>query len=118
MDFVVGLPKSQDFDAIWVVVDRLSKQRHFAPCKTTIGAKGHAELFIDNVFLLHGLPNSIISDRGPQFASEFRRYLCSCLGISAQLSTAFHPHIDGQTERINASMEEFLCAHVNYLQDD
>ena len=56
MDFVVGLPKSQGFDAIWVVVDRLSKQRQFAPCKTTIDAKVLAELFIDNVFKLHGLP--------------------------------------------------------------
>ena len=91
MDFVVGLPKSPGFDAIWVVVDRLSKQRHFAPCKTTIDAKGLAELFIDNVFQLHSLPNSIISDWGPQFALDFWGHICSCLGISARLSTAFHP---------------------------
>ena len=118
MDFVVGQLKSQGFDANWVVVDRLSKQRHFAPCKTTNDAKGLAELFMDNVFRLHGLPNSIISDRGPQFASDFWEHLCSCLGISARLSTAFHRQTDGQTQRINASMEEFLRAHVNYLQDD
>ena len=94
MDFVVGLPKSHCFDAIWVVVDRLSNQRHFSPCKTTINAKGLTELFIDNVFRLHGLPNSIISDRGQQFASDFWGHLCSCFGISVRLSTAFHPQTD------------------------
>ena len=118
MDFVMGLPKSKGFDAIWVVVDRLSKQRHFVPCMTTVDAEGLARLFIDNVFRLHGLPDSIVSDRGPQFAADFWRYLCSCLGIATRLSTAFHPQTDGQTERINASMEEYLRAHVNYLQDD
>ena len=85
---------------------------------TTIDAQGLATLFIDNIFRLHGLPNSIVSDRGPQFAADFWRYLFAGLGIATQLSTAFHPQIDGQTERINASMEEYLRAHINYLQDD
>ena len=85
---------------------------------TTIDAEGLARLYIDNVFRLHGLPDSIISDCGPQFAADFWRYLCSCLGIATRLSTAFHPQTDGQTERINDSMEEYLPAHVNYLQDD
>jgi transposase InsO family protein len=118
MDFVVGLPESDGFDAIWVVVDRLTKQRHFAPCTTTIDATGLADLFLNNVFKLHGLPNSIISDRGTQFASDFWGHLCHCLGIAPRLSTAFHPETDGQTERINASMEEYLRGYVNYLQDD
>ena len=118
MDFVVGLPKSRDFDAIWVVVDRLSKQRHFVPCMTTIDAQGLATLFIDNIFRLHGLPDSIVSDRGPQFAADFWGYLCASLCFATRLSTAFHPQTDGQTERMNASMEEYLRAHVNYLQDD
>ena len=118
MDFVVGLPQSKGFNTIWLVVDRHSKQRHFVPCMTTIDAQDLASLFIDNIFRLHGLPNSIISDRGPQFATDFWRYLCTCLGIATRLSTAFHPQTDGQTERINASMEEYLRAHVNYLQDD
>ena len=65
MDFVVGLPKSKGFDAIWVVVDRLSKQRHFVPSMTTIDGQGLATLFINNIFSLHGLPDSIVSDRGP-----------------------------------------------------
>ena len=118
MDFVFGLPKSRGFDAIWVVVDRLSKQQHLVPCMTTIDAQGMATLFIDNIFLLQALPNSIVSDRGPQFAADFWRYICVCLGIATLLSTAFHPPTDAQTERINASMEEYLRAHVNYLQDD
>ena len=71
MDYVVGLPKSQGFDAIWVVVDRLSEQRHFVPCMTTIDSQGLATLFMDNIFRLHGLPDSIVSDRGPQFAADF-----------------------------------------------
>ena len=91
MDFVVGLPKSKGFDALWVVVDRLSKQQHFVPCLTTIDAQGLATLFIDNIFRLHGLPDSIVSDRGPQFAADFWRFLCASLGIATRLSTAFHP---------------------------
>jgi len=118
LDFVVGLPESDRFDAIWVVVDRLSKQHHFVPCTSTITAEGLARLFLDHVFKLHGLPDSIISDRGPQFASHFWTYLCCCLGIQPRLSTAFHPQIDGQTERIIGSMEEYLRRYVNYLQDD
>ena len=94
MDFVVGLPKSKGFDTIWVVVDRLSKQRHFVPCMTTIDAQGLATLFIDNIFRLHGLPDSIVCDRGPQFVADIWRYLCASLGIATQLSTAFHPQTD------------------------
>ena len=86
---------------------------------TLIDAEGLARQFIDNVFRLHGLPDSIVSNRRPQCAADFWQYLCSCLGIATRLSlaTAFHPRTDGQTERINASMEEFLRSHVNYLQD-
>jgi hypothetical protein len=69
MDFVIGLPILDSHDAIWVVIDRLTKMRHFVPCSTTIDAKELANLFIMNIFHLQGLPNSIISDRGPQFAS-------------------------------------------------
>ena len=85
MDFMVGLQESDGFDAIWVVVDRLSKQRHFVPCTSTITAECLTQLFLDHVFQLHGLPDSIISDRGPQFASHFWTYLCYCLGIQPWL---------------------------------
>ena len=118
MDFVTGLPPSGEIDAIWVVVDRLTKQRHFVPCSTTVNAEDLADLFLQNVFRLHGLPDNIVSDRGPQFASRFWRHICHCLKIEPRLSTAFHPETDGQTERINANMEQYLRAYVGYLQDD
>jgi transposase InsO family protein len=118
VDFVTGLPPSKGFDAICVVVDRLTKQRHLIPCTTTITAKGLAELFCDRIFRYHGLPETIVSDRGPQFASRFWKHLCSCLKIDPRLSTAFHPQTDGQTERVNAVVEQHLRAYVAYLQDD
>jgi hypothetical protein len=118
MDFVTGLPNSNGFDSIWVVVDRLTKLQHFAPCSTTIDAEGLAELFLSNIFRLHGLPDTILSDRGPQFASRFWKHLCHALKIEPHLSTAFHPETDGQTERANAIMEQYLWAYVNYQQDD
>jgi transposase InsO family protein len=118
IDFVTGLPSSNGFDAIWVVVDHLTKLRHFAPYSTTIDAEGLAELFLSNIFCLHGLPETIVSDRGPQFASRFWKHLCHALKIEPCLSTAFHPETDSQTERVNAIMEQYLRAYVNYQQDD
>jgi len=118
MDFVTGLPESEGYDAIWVVVDRLTKMRHLVPCKSSIDTAGLSDLFINYVWKLHGLPNTIVSDRGTQFASAFWRHLCARLGIEVKLSTAFHPQTDGQTERLNAVMEQYLRCYVNYLQDD
>ena len=118
MDFVTGLPWSQGFDAIWVVVDRLTKARHLVPCRTNTDANDLADLFIANVFRLHGLPDSIVSDRGPQFASAFWKRLCDRLSIDRKLSTSFHPETDGQTERVNAVMEQYLRAYVSHLQED
>ena len=98
MDFVVGLPECEGFDVVWVVVDRLSKMRHFIPCHTMIDAVGLAKLFYREVVRLHGLPKSVVSDRGPQFVSTFWGQICSRLGIDRRMSTAFHPQTDGQTE--------------------
>lgn len=118
MDFVTGLPWSQGNDAIWVVIDRLTKARHVVPCRTNIDAAGLANLFIEHVFRLFGLPDSIVSDRGPQLAAAFWQRVCTLLGIDNRLSTAFHAETNGQTERANAVMEQYLCAHVSYLQGD
>jgi transposase InsO family protein len=120
MDFVTGLPKSTDkeYDTIWVVVDRLTKARHLVPCHSTVDAKELANLFVQHIFRLHGLPLTIVSDRGPQFAAEFWERICDRLGIDRRLSTAFHPQTDGQTERINAVIEQYLRAYVSYLQED
>ena len=81
MDFVTGLPWSEGYDAIWVVADILTKLRHFVPCRTTTSANDLADLFITHIFRSRGLPDEIISDRGPQFASEFWQRLCERLKI-------------------------------------
>ena len=118
MDLVVGLPESGGFNAIWVVVDRLTKLRHLVPCQSNCTSEELASLFLQNIWKHHGLPQSIISDQGTQFASRFWRALCDRLGIKIKLSMSFHPQTDGQTERFNAVMEEYLRHYVNYHQDD
>ena len=82
--------------------------------KTT--AEGLARLFRDNVWQLHGLPESIISDRGPQFVAELMRELNEMLGIKTKLSMAFHPQTDGQTERMNQELEQYLCMFIDHHQ--
>jgi transposase InsO family protein len=108
MDFVVGVPECEGFDAVRVVVDRLSKMQHFIPCHTTINAVGLAKLFLREVVWLHGLPKTIVSDQGPQFATTFWEQMWSQLGIGRRMSTSFHPQTDGETEQINAGMEQYL----------
>jgi len=118
MDFVTGLPKSNGYDAILVVVCRLTKFRHLIPCKSTCNAEDVARLFRDHIWKLHGLPETIISDRGTQFVNGFWAHLNRILRTRALLSTAYHPETDGQTERMNAILEQYLRAYVSYLQDD
>ena len=100
MDFIVGLPQSSGHDAILVVVDRLTKMAHFVPCSSDLDAPGFAKLFRDFIFKYHGLPKDITSDRGSLFTSDFSKSLSQLLQISQNLSTAFHPQTDGQTERV------------------
>lgn len=118
MDFVTGLPLSDDKDAILVIVDRLTKMRHFIATTTTASAETVADLYVDYVYRIHGLPDTVVSDRGPQFVALFWKILCLRLGTSRLLSTAFHPETDGQTEISNASMEQYLRAYTSYQQDD
>ena len=118
MDFVVGLQECKGFDAIWVVVDTLSKMRHFIRCYMTIDALGFAELFLLEVVHLHRLPLTMLCDRGPQFALTFWRQVRGQLGIDQRISTAFHPQTDGQTEQMNASMEHYLRVFVNHQHDN
>ena len=99
MDFVVGLPKTLGkFDSIWVIVDRLTKSTHFIPVKVTYNAEKLAKLYISEIVRLHGVPLSIISDRGTQFTSNFWRTLHAELGTRLDLSTAFHPQTDCQSD--------------------
>ena len=118
MDFIVKLPVSNGFDSILVVVDRFSKMSHLIPCKETIDAPGTAKLILNHVVKLHGLPDEVISDRGPQFTSKFWREVCSRLGIERKLSTPAHPQTDGQTERMNQTLEQYLRSYINYEQDN
>jgi hypothetical protein len=84
-----------------VIVDRKSKQAHFIKTNMDLSSEGQAKIFRDNIFKLHGLLEKVISDRGPQYISKFMIDLYCLLGITGNPSTAFHPQIDGQTERIN-----------------
>ena len=117
VDFVVDLPESEGCTNIMVVVDRLTKYRHLIPC-SSIRAPDVANLFYQHVWKLHGLPDTIVSDRGTQFVSAFWTELCQQLRIDPRMSSAFHPETDGQTENANAVMEQVLRAFTNYRQDD
>ncbi|GJP86133.1 hypothetical protein CLOP_g16197 [Closterium sp. NIES-67] len=109
MDFVTGLPAGPSGnDAVLVVVDRLTKMAHFAPCRTTITAEETARLFIATVVRLHGIPAAIISDRDPKFTSKFWQDTWARYGTRLQFSSAYHPQTDGQTERTNQTMEQLI----------
>jgi len=103
-------------DAILVVYDRLSKMMHFVATMEGMTAEGLARLFRNNVWRLYGLPESVVSDRGLQFAVELTKELNRMLGIQMKLSTAFHPQTDGQTEYINQELEQYLQFFVNHRQ--
>lgn len=102
VDFIVKLPIPRGFDSIMVVVDHFSKNSHFIPAKETWKADQLAEAFIDNIFKLHGLPESIVSDQGTTFMSQFWTSVLHQLKIHPTPSTAFQPQTDGQVEHINA----------------
>jgi hypothetical protein len=118
VDFIVELPESSGHDAIMVVVDSITKRAHFSPTLTTITAAGTARLFVNHVWRHHGLARRIVSDRGPQFVAEFTRELYRVLGIKLAATTAYHPQGDGQTERVNQELEQYLRLFVNQRQDD
>ncbi|MBW0539519.1 hypothetical protein O181_079234, partial [Austropuccinia psidii MF-1] len=108
MDFITQLPLSNSFDSILVIVDRFSKTAVFIPTMSSITSLDLAHLFIKNIFSRKGLPSSIISDRGPLFVSSFWTNLCQQLKISRGLSASCHPETDGQTERVNQILEQYL----------
>jgi len=116
-DFITKLPLAQGYDAILVVVDRFTKIGHFIPTTKRTSIEGLARLFRDNVWKLHGLPDSIISDRGPQFAVGVMKKLNRMLGIKTKLSMAFYPQTDGQTERMNQELEQYLRMFIDHRQE-
>jgi hypothetical protein len=118
MDFITQLPPSKDFTAILVVVDRFTKMAHFIPTADTVDAKELASLFLQRIVSAHGLPDDIVSDRDTLFTAQFTQIFFEALGITQNLSTAFHPQTDGQTERTNATLEQYIRCYINYQQDN
>nr|GEW92685.1 reverse transcriptase domain-containing protein [Tanacetum cinerariifolium] len=113
MDFVTKLPKSpQGYDTIWVIVNRLSKSTIFAPMRETDPLEKLAKLYLKEVVARHEIPVSIICDRDPRFASRFWRTLQKALGTSLDMSTAYHPETDGQSERTIQTLEDMPHACV------
>lgn len=117
-DFITDLPPSNHHDALLVFVDRFTKMTHLVPCNKTTDAPEFAHLFVDHIVRLHGLPESIVSDRGSIFTSHFWTALSKLLKVKGRLSTAFHPQTDGQTERMNQTIEQYLRIYCNYQQDN
>lgn len=121
MDFVTGLPLCQGMNAILVVVDTLTKERHYIECfwgQKGTSAKATARMLLRHVWRIHGLFDFQITDRGTQFTSKVWTELCSLLKIEARMSTAWHPESDGQSEIANKEMERYLRSYVAYQQDD
>ena len=108
LDFVTGLPASNGMTVILTVVDRFSKMAHFIPLPKLPSAKETAQLVIDHVFRIHGLPRDVVSDRGPQFTSTFWKEFCHLLGATVSLTSGFHPQSNGQSERANQELGKAL----------
>lgn len=119
MDFITGLPKTKrGFDAIIVFVCRLTKMTHIIPTTTSVNAIGTAQLFRDHVWKLHGVPLTIVSDRGSVFVGKFITELLRLIGTTHNRSTAYHPQTDGQTERVNRILEDIIRHYVGDDQAD
>ncbi|RVW60643.1 Transposon Ty3-G Gag-Pol polyprotein [Vitis vinifera] len=117
MDFVIGLPRTLGGNnAIWVIVDRLTKSAHFLPMKVNFSLDRLASLYVKEIVRMHGVPVSIVSDRDPRFTSRFWHSLQKALGTKLSFSTAFHPQTDGQSERVIQVLEDLLRACILDLQ--
>ncbi|KAL1199262.1 hypothetical protein V5N11_008337 [Cardamine amara subsp. amara] len=112
MDFVTGLPACDKRDAIWVVVDRLTKAAHFLPMCKKDSAERLAELYVQGIVRLHGVPARIVSDRDSKFASKFWRELQKMFGTKVHMGTAHNLQTDGQSERTIQTLEDMLRACV------
>jgi transposase InsO family protein len=118
MDFITQLPPSNGYTAIAVFVDRFTKMAHFVPTHDNVSAQGTVDLFLQRVFSAHGLPDDIVSDRGATFTASFASIMFKSLGIEQKLSTAYHQRTDGQIERVNSILEQYLRGYVDYQQSD
>ena len=119
LDFITKLPLSQGYDSILTITDQgCTKMTHFVPCNETITAEETARIFLEVIIRRYGLPSRIISDRDPRFTSKFVRELCHTLGIQQNISSAYHPRTDGQSERNNQWVETYLRFYTNHQQTD
>lgn len=119
MDLITQLPKTRGGnDAIVVWVCKFSKLRHYAACKTAISAPALAQLFLSTVVRHHGMPERIISDRDPRFTAHFWRSFWTSMGSTLDMSAAYHPESDGQTENANKTLEIMLRSVIDFAQDD
>ena len=119
MDLITKLPASEGHDSILTIVDHdCSKGAFFLPCSETIDGPGVAKLYAKHVFPNYGIPHKVISDRDPHFTVNFTRELCKLLGITQNISSAYHPQTDGQSEQANQSVEQYLRLVVNEQQTD
>ena len=119
MDFMTGLPRGKKGnDAIWVVVDRLTKSALFLPMKMTDSVDKLVKLYVNEVIRLHGVPVSIISDRDPRFTSRLWPRLQQAMRTKLNMSTAFHPQMDGQSERTIQTLEDLLRSYVLERSDN
>lgn len=118
MDFIEQLPLSNGYTAILVVIDRLSKESLFIPTTDTVTAQDVADAFVTHVFSKHGIPLHVSSDRGSEFTSHFFRSLGSLLRMRLHFTSGHHPAANGQVERINSTLEQYLRIYCNYQQDN
>ncbi len=116
LDFITKLPVSQGYDSILMITDHDCSKA--IPCHEEISAKGVAGLLIKHLFIRFGLPTKMISDRDPRFASKLMREVCNIVGVKQNISTAYHPRTDGQSERSNQWVEQYLQFYVNEQQDN
>ena len=124
MDFITDLPKSKGYnantihDTIVVIVDKLTKYAYFLPFEKTGTAKQLAYLMVDRIFATHGMPSKLITDRDKLFLSQFWQTSMEMMGVKHKKSTAYHPQTDGQTERVNQTLEQYLRMFLNHQQDN
>jgi hypothetical protein len=118
LDFITKLPNSHTYDTILTITDTFSKASIFIPCNETINSEKTALLYATYVLPHYGLPSRIISDRDPCFTSTFTKELCRLLQIDQNISTAYHPQTDGQSERTNQWLEQYLRIFTNFQQND
>jgi hypothetical protein len=118
MDFIIKLPLSNTYDSILTITDTFSKASIFIPCNETLDAAKTALLYATYILPHYGLPSQIISDRDPRFMATVSKELCHILSILQNISTTYHPQTDGQSERTNQRLEQYLQIFVDYHQQD